>query len=185
MANTQGLPEGTDTIIEGAGIGDDDAIGEFDTDATGDTTAAPGATASAGPGNGASGEGVRDQLFGRYEALRGEAGDKARDFVQAGKDRATSAIDDVVRMIEDAAAEVDDKIGSQYGDYARTAAQRLGVLSDAVKDKDVDVLFDDARALIQKSPAAAAGIAAALGFVIARLVRSGVPETTDGDASKA
>jgi ElaB/YqjD/DUF883 family membrane-anchored ribosome-binding protein len=182
MADNQGLPEGTDTIIEGAGVSED-TTGSLDRNVPGDVTGASDNTAGAGPD--AGGEGVRDQLFGRYEALRGEAGDRARDFVQAGKDRATAALDDVVRMIEDAASEVDDKIGSQYGDYARTAAQRLGDLSDAVKGKEVDALFDDARAMIQKSPAAAAGIAAALGFVIARLVRSGVSEAPSGDASQA
>jgi ElaB/YqjD/DUF883 family membrane-anchored ribosome-binding protein len=189
MANNQSLPEGTDTIIEGAGV-DEDTVVPFESNATDDAAptadAAPASGDTAGGTGGASSsEGVRDQLFGRYEALRGEAGDRARDFVQTGKDRATDAIDDVVRMIEDAAAEVDDKIGSQYGDYARRAAQGLESLSDAVKNKDVDELFDDARALIAKSPAAAAGIAAALGFVVARVVRSGIPDSTDGDASKA
>ncbi|WP_294390712.1 hypothetical protein [uncultured Sphingomonas sp.] len=195
-ADNQTLPEGTDTIIAGAGVGDDDSA--FDTGtAAADFTSAS-ATSGAADGNrssstgsdgadaqGASADGVRDQLFGRYEALRGQAGDKARDLVQTGKDRATSAIDDVVRMIEDAAAEVDDKIGSQYGDYARRAADGLSGFSDSFKDKDVDELFDQARALIAKSPAAAAGIAAVLGFVAARMVRSGLPENPGASASPA
>lgn len=161
VADSQTLPEGTDTIIEGAGTGDEDIV----------ALGSGGATAAA-----------RDQFAERYQALRGQAGDKARDFVQAGKDRATAALDDVVQMIEDAAVEVDDKIGTQYGDYARRAAEGIATFSDSFKGKDVDELFDDARALIQKSPAAAVGIAAALGFVVARLVRSGVP---DNDPQKA
>jgi ElaB/YqjD/DUF883 family membrane-anchored ribosome-binding protein len=171
-ADDQTLPEGTDTIIEGAGANDgDDYVGDVADTADAAAPSTSGTTASA-----------RDQFTDRYEALRGQAGDKARDFVQAGKDRATAAIDDVIQMIEDAAAEVDDKIGSQYGDYARRAAQGIATFNDSFKGRDVDALFDDARGLIQKSPAAAVGIAAALGFAVARLARSGVP---DSDAPKA
>jgi hypothetical protein len=174
-ANAETLPEGTDTIIDDAGIGSDDIV---------DVT--PTGAADAGTTGGPSGGTGGGQLFGRVDALKGEAGDRARDFVQSGKDRAVSALEDVVRMIEDAAAEVDDKLGSQYGDYARRAAQGIGSFSDTVRDKDVDDLFADARALIAKSPAAAAGIAAALGFAVARLARSGLADSTpDKDAPKA
>jgi hypothetical protein len=37
-------------------------------------------------------------------------------------------------------------------------------------------LFEDARALIARSPAIAVGTAAALGFVVARLARSGLAD---------
>jgi hypothetical protein len=179
------LPEGTDTIIDGAGVSSDDDTFDRSPAPAGETQSG-GDTGPGGNASTAESAGVRDQLFGRVDALKGEAGDRARDFVQAGKDRATSALDDVVRMIEDAASEVDDKLGSQYGDYARRAAQGIAGFSDAFKDKDVDDLFADARALIAKSPAAAAGIAAALGFAVARLARSGIGETAPGkDAPKA
>jgi ElaB/YqjD/DUF883 family membrane-anchored ribosome-binding protein len=39
--------------------------------------------------------------------------------------------------------------------------------------KDVDALAEDARQFVRKSPAVAIGAAAAIGFVLARLVRSG------------
>ena len=39
--------------------------------------------------------------------------------------------------------------------------------------KDVDVLAEDARQFVRKSPAVAIVAAAAIGFVLARLVRSG------------
>jgi ElaB/YqjD/DUF883 family membrane-anchored ribosome-binding protein len=157
-AKEQNLPEGTDSIIAGAGVND------ADESTIGSETPA--------------GADIKDEVFGRYESLRGQAGDKAREFALVGKDRATAALDDMVRMIEDAAGEVDARIGSQYGDYARRAAQGLGDFSESFKGKDVDELFEDARALIQKSPAAAVGIAAALGFVVARLARSGLSDST-------
>lgn len=165
----QPLPEGTDHIVEGAGVSTDDE--EPIETVSGDTADA------AKDGAGA--------LFGRFDELKGQATDKARAFVEAGKDRATGALDDLVKMIEDAAGEVDERLGAQYGDYARRAAEGVGSFSDSFKEKDVDQLFDEARELVKKSPAVAIGIAAAIGFVVARVARAGIPETTPvADAGK-
>lgn len=177
------LPEGTDTIIEGAGVSGD---GEDEMDEVHDV----GGTIDAAPDGGAptvggKPEGTRAMLLGKLDSLTGQATDKAQKFVQAGKDRATSAIDDVARMIEDVAGEIDAKVGTHYGDYARRAAGSVGDLSQALKDKDVDALFSDARDLIARSPAAAAGIAAVAGFVVARVLRSGFGATAAAKPSAA
>ena len=66
------------------------------------------------------------------------------------------------------------KLGAQYGQYARSAADQVQGLSTAVRDKDIDELLDDARAIVRKSPAVAISAAAALGFIVARLVQSGL-----------
>jgi len=167
------LPEGTDAIITGAGTNDDD----------GEATHAISAIKSDG-GTSAGGD-AKAMFFDRVDELRGQAGDKARDLAQAGKDRAASALDSLVQTVEDAAAEIDEKLGSQYGDYARRAALGIGNFSDTFRDKDVDELFNDARELVKKSPAVAIGAAAAIGFVVARLARSSVPESPGKDAPKA
>lgn len=151
------LPEGTDTIIAGAGVDAGD---------------------SAGPRQKRAGDTVRDTLFNNFDSLRGQAGDHARDFAETGKDHATATLDNVIGLIEDAASEIDTRLGSQYGDYARRAAQSLGGFTDNVKGKDVDTLFDDARNLVKSSPAIAIGAAAVLGFVVARLARAGMPDTS-------
>lgn len=168
------LPEGTDHIVEGAGASNDDeepgqALSSIETK---EEPAAEGAGA----------------FFGRFDELKGQATDKARSFAEAGKDRATAALDDLVKMIEDAAGEVDGKLGAQYGDYARRAAEGIGSFSETFKEKDVDQIFDEARELVKKSPAVAIGVAAAIGFVVARIARSGLPEKTaanDADAPAA
>jgi ElaB/YqjD/DUF883 family membrane-anchored ribosome-binding protein len=162
------LPEGTDHIINGAGVSTDDE----DISMVATTTPPEADAASEAP----------SALFGRYEDLKAQAGDKAREFAQAGKDRATAALDDLVRMIEDAAGEVDGKLGSDYGNYARRAADGIGNFSEAFKDKDVDQIFDEARGLIKKSPTIAIGVAAALGFVVARIARAGIPEKAEAPA---
>ena len=178
------LPEGTDAILDEDGI---DAALDETTELQADLDELdeePVEEASFEPrpaGDGAASDGAQDPkaaFFGKFEDLRGQATDKAFAFAQAGKDRATGAIDDVVRMVEDAADDIDAKIGTQYGDYARRAAQGLGGFADAFKGKEVDELFADARELVKKSPAVAIGAAAALGFVVARLVKAGIPDTT-------
>ncbi len=103
-----------------------------------------------------------------------QATDKVRTFAEDGKARASGALEQVAQLLTDAAGQVDEKLGSQYGGYARSAADSVSGFADQVKAKDIDELFDDARALVRKSPAIAVGAAAAIGFVVARLVQSGV-----------
>ncbi|GGB34444.1 hypothetical protein GCM10011380_24880 [Sphingomonas metalli] len=103
-----------------------------------------------------------------------QAGERIRAFADDGKARAGSALDQLSQMLTDAAAQVDEKLGGQYGDYARSAAGQVQGFSDTIRNKDVDELLEDARQLVKASPAVAVGVAAALGFVVARLVQSGL-----------
>ena len=117
---------------------------------------------------------VTDTLKDNATKYGAQAADRARAFADTGKERATGALDQLSEMLHDAARQVDEKLGAQFGEYARTAAGQVSSLSDQIKAKDVDALVDDARDYVRKSPAIAIGIAAALGFVVARLVQSGV-----------
>ena len=117
---------------------------------------------------------VTDTLKDSATRYGAQAADKAREFADTGKQRATGALDQLSQMLHDAAGQVDEKLGAQYGDYARGAANQVSGFADQLKAKDVDAIADDARDYIRKSPAVAIGIAAALGFVVARLVQSGV-----------
>ena len=107
-----------------------------------------------------------------------QAADKARLFAEDGKAKAGGALDQLATLLNDAAAQVDEKLGAQYGGYARTAADSVTSFSDQVKAKDIDELIEDATALVRKSPGIAIGAAAALGFVVARLIQSGIDTTT-------
>jgi len=180
-ANDQ-LPEGTDTIIEGAGVSEDS---ETSATASEPNPSDFGGAKARGNSSGEGQDGTRGVFFDRLDEFRGQAGDKARDLAQTGKDRATAALDSLVQTVEDAASDIDEKLGSQYGDYARRAAEYIGNFSDSFRDKDIDDLFTDARELVKKSPAVAVGAAAVLGFVVARLARSGMPDRSGGDAPKA
>ncbi len=103
-----------------------------------------------------------------------QAADKARLFAEDGKAKAGGALDQLAQLLTDAADQVDDKLGAQYGGYARTAASSITGFSEQVKAKDIDELVDDARELVRKSPGIAIGAAAAVGFVVARLIQSGI-----------
>lgn len=103
-----------------------------------------------------------------------QAADKARTFAEGGKVKAGGALDQLAQLLTDAADQVDEKVGAQYGGYARTAAGSISSFSDQIKAKDIDELVENARELVRKSPAVAIGAAAAVGFVLARLIQSGV-----------
>jgi len=102
--------------------------------------------------------------------------DKTRSLVDEGRSRATGALDQLVQMLNDAAGQVDEKLGGQYGNYARNAATSVQGFAETVRNKDTDALMDDARGFVRQSPAVVIGVAAALGFAVARLVQSGLDD---------
>ncbi len=130
----------------------------------------------------AADEGKRSAgAFVREEAgkFAGQAGDKARSFADTGKEKATGALDEFSSMMRDAAGSVDERLGEQYGQYARSAADQISGFAESLRGKQVDDLLDDAREFVKKSPAVAVGIAAGVGFVLARLLKSGLDAAGD------
>lgn len=104
--------------------------------------------------------------------LYAQAGDRAREAANQGKHRAAGGLDSLAKIIEDSATEVDDRLGKQYGDYARSAAQTVASLAGTLDEKDLDELVTATRDFVRKSPAVAIGSAAVVGFMLARLLRS-------------
>ena len=109
-----------------------------------------------------------------------DAGDKAKAAAEDGKTRAGGALSELAAMLHEAAGTVDEKVGDQYGQYARSAADAVANFSKSLQSKQVDELIDEARDFVKKSPAVAIGTAAAIGFVLARLVKAGLDEPADG-----
>ena len=103
-----------------------------------------------------------------------DAGDKAKAAAEDGKTRATGALDELATMLRGAGGTVDEKVGDQYGQYARSAADAVANFSQSLQSKQVDEIIDEAREFVKKSPAIAIGTAAAIGFVLARLVKAGL-----------
>lgn len=111
------------------------------------------------------------QARARSDDWVGEAKTKAGEIAVQGKSKATEALTGLSRVVSDNAATIDDNLGSKYGDYARTASQKLEQTAQALDRKSVEELGEDARELVRKSPAAAVGLAALAGFLLARLFR--------------
>lgn len=112
-------------------------------------------------------------LQGEAQNMFGKVKTSARDAAASGKDKATSALSEVSAMVGSVAGALDDKVGPQYGDYARKAADAVSGLADSLKSKDIEDLLDQARTFVRTRPAVAIGAAAALGFVLTRIVRAG------------
>ena len=141
-----------------------------------------GSSESADSSAGAKASGAAQALRDGATQLTKQATDRARGVVDEGKTRATTALDDFSRMIADAATTVDEKVGEQYGEYARSAAGQLSGLAETIRNKDVDDMIAEARDYVKKSPGVAISAAAAIGFVIARMVKSGL-EADNASAS--
>lgn len=108
-----------------------------------------------------------------------QAAEKARDYAVEGKARAGGALEEVSRMMGQAANTVDERLGPDYGKYAHNAAEAVSGWSEQIKTKDFDDFVNDARDFVKKSPVVAIGVAAALGFVLARVIRAGTDSNRD------
>ena len=146
------------------------------TPAVGVEDASAPATAEASAPSDGTVSGARQALLDNVQKGREQATEKARLFAEDGKTRATSALGQLSEMLNDAAGQGDEKLGEQYGAYAQQAAEKVQGLSSAIDSKTVDDLVDDVRELVKKSPAIAVGVAAGIGFVLARLVTAGIDQ---------
>jgi ElaB/YqjD/DUF883 family membrane-anchored ribosome-binding protein len=133
---------------------------------------APKAVAKASPPKGKT-EDVKTKVKADMNNFKAKATDSAKAAAEKGKDRATEAVGSIGKLIRDSAATIDENVGKEYGNYARSAADAVDGFASKLDAKDVDAIAEDARQFVRKSPAVAIGAAAAIGFVLARLIRSG------------
>ena len=159
MADQTDLPEGTDKVIAGAA-----ATEREEELIVSEPTA-------------------RDRMMDKVKTgggkLSGQAADKARGLVGQGLARSSEAIGSVGKLIGDTATGLDERLGSDYGDYARKAASTLDDVAGRLANKDADELIDDTRQFVRKSPGIALAGAAIVGFALARLVKTGLDSDRD------
>lgn len=194
---TDNLPEGTDSIIEGASDTGGAATVSADTSlvtereipaprgvaekpVSGSGSPQGGLTGSSSQGDG-SGGGITDRLRSGREQLTSQAGEKARGFVSQGLERTSEALANVSRMVGDTASGIEERLGPEYGDYARRAAGAIEGAANNLAAKDPDELIDDTRTFVRNSPGIALAGAAVVGFVVARLVKSGLASSRGED----
>jgi len=191
---TADLPEGTDTVIEGANIGaiatdpkapdqggrtiaiDDAALVEERK-----IPAPKGDAERPVSGSGNAEGGLADRIRSSRDRLSSQAGDKARGLVSQGLERTSEALANVAKMVGDTASGIDERLGSDYGDYARRAAGSIENVANTIAEKDPDELIDDTRNFVRNSPGIALAGAAVVGFVMARLLKSGLARDEDSE----
>lgn len=168
----QDLPEGTDTVIAGASRSDSDESGASDTT---NTTAAS-STSSTGS---SSTSAIMDKVRSGSEKLSGQAAGRAKDFLSQGIERSAETLANIGKLVGDTAAGIDERLGEDYGNYARRAAETIEGAANSLAAKDPDELIDDTREFIRRSPAVALAGAAIVGFAVARLIKSGLSSGSD------
>jgi ElaB/YqjD/DUF883 family membrane-anchored ribosome-binding protein len=182
------LPDGTDTVIEGAANtgrtpGDDGIVIVEDTAlVTERKIPAPRGDAERPVrGSGNPEIGLADRLRTGREKLAGQAGDKARGLVTQGLERTAEALANVSKMVGDTADGIEERLGPDYGDYARRAAGAIESAANTIAEKNPDELIEDTRNFVRNSPGIALAGAAVVGFVVARLVKSGLASDEDDE----
>ena len=204
---TADLPEGTDQVIEGAGssaitsdptapdqggqtidVGDTALVSERKIPAPrGDAERQ--VTGSGDPetglGSKASGsQALTERIRTGGEKLASQAGDKARGLVSQGLERTSEALANVAKMVGDTAPGIDERLGEDYGAYARRAAGTIENVANAIAEKDPDELIEDTRNFVRNSPGIALAGAAVVGFVVARLLKTGLAKSEDREGDE-
>jgi hypothetical protein len=123
-----------------------------------------------------------DKIKSGTGKLSEQAADKARGLVGQGLERSGEALANVSKLVGDTASSLDDRLGAEYGEYARKAAGALEDAANRVAAKDPDELIDDTREFVRKSPGVALAGAAIIGFALVRLVKSGLDRDRDDES---
>ena len=158
MADQKELPEGTDTVISGAGVTSENEEQMIVREPR-----------------------KRDRVLEKVREGRGkiagQAADKTRGLVGQGLERSSEALANVSKLVGDTASGLDERLGAEYGDYARKAAGAIEDVANSLASKDPDQLIDDTRNFVRKSPGVALAGAAIVGFALARLIKSGFEDS--------
>lgn len=202
QTRTTDSSDATDALITGAGTGGttgaasagNSALGSSGTTAGGSTSSL-GGTAGAGSSGGADsssssssggskGSGVRGLVSNAGGKLRDESKNKIHSLASQGLERGSSTLTNIAGIVDDTVQQIEERLGPQYGEYARKASQAINGYATTLQNKNPDELVDDARDLVRKSPAVALTGAAVLGFGLARLLKIGLEESQYGTGNR-
>jgi ElaB/YqjD/DUF883 family membrane-anchored ribosome-binding protein len=175
------LPEGTDTVV--AGASSDSATENSTLVQEREGPASQGDGERPTTGGGRSESGIAGRIRPGTATLSSQAGERARGLVSQGLERSAEALGNVAKLVGDTAPGIEERLGTEYGDYARRAASAIENTANTIASKDPDELIDDTREFVRNSPGIALAGAAVVGFVVARLVKTGLGsnENEDGD----
>lgn len=171
------LPEGTDAVIAGASTEARTTESNLVTESKLPTPRDDLPTSGGAPDSG-----LRQRIRDGGERLSTEAGDRARGLVSQGLERSSEALSNVSKLVGDTADGIEERLGPEYGDYARRAASAIENSANSLASKNPDELIEDTRNFVRNSPGVAIAGAAIVGFVVARLFKSGLSKRDRDDA---
>ena len=134
---------------------------------------------------GSSSGGVRGMLSTASSKVREQAGTKTRSFVGQGLETGGTTLSTLSQIVNETVGQIEEKLGPQYGEYARSASQALDRYAQTLTNKDPDELVEDVRSFVRKSPGVALGAAAVVGFSLVRLLKAGIEENRNGDGDRS
>lgn len=178
--NRSDLPEGTDAIIET----DETPTPPTESETSGGTGGAVIAETSivSEQESPASESGkLIDRLRSGGENLSSQAGERARGLVSQGLERSAETLANVSKLVGDTAPGLDERLGPEFGEYARKAAAAIENTANSIATKDADELIEDTRNFVRNSPGVAIAGAAIVGFALARLLKSGLSSRDEDD----
>jgi ElaB/YqjD/DUF883 family membrane-anchored ribosome-binding protein len=187
------LPEGTDTIIDtedtaalpsGEGTSDDTGatvIAETTIVTEKEIPAPSGNAERPVTGSGSAESGLAQRFRDGGERLSAQAGERARGLVSQGLERSAETLSNVSRLVGDTAPGLDERLGPEFGEYARKAATAIENTANSIATKDADELIEDTRNFVRNSPGIAIAGAAIVGFALARLLKSGLSSRDEDD----
>jgi len=143
--------------------------------------------ASLGRRSEGDGDGLRDRISNLAQSAKDQATaavaplrDNARSVVEEQKERGASRIDSLAQAIHGAANELDGEI-PQAATYVHAAAEQLERASSLLRDNSVEELIRKGTDLAEERPVVFVAGAMAIGFVLARLLRSTPPGYDEED----
>jgi ElaB/YqjD/DUF883 family membrane-anchored ribosome-binding protein len=178
------LPDGTDTVIAGASKTNNSGTLTVEDTALVTEREIPAPRGDAErpvKGSGSPDRGLVDRFREGREQFANQAGEKARGLVSQGLERTSEALANVSKMIGDTAPGIEERLGGEYGDYARRAAGAIENVANTIAEKDADELIEDTRNFVRNSPGIALAGAAVVGFVVARLLKTGIARDDEDD----
>jgi len=92
-----------------------------------------------------------------------------------------SVIDRNAKLVGETAPGIEERLGPEYGDYARKAASAIENAANTIAEKNADELIEDTRDFVRNSPGIALAGAAVIGFVVARLLKTGLAKDDDDE----
>ena len=107
----------------------------------------------------------------KAEQMAGKARSRAKSMAAERKGRIAEQIGGVAQALRRTAQQLQGQQGT-VARYADKAAERFDRFSNYLREKDVDAILDDTKRFARRQPGIYLGGAFALGFVMARFLKS-------------